>query len=368
MLDYTNPKLIVERSQVVPGRVQWRSPSNLAIIKYWGKHGRQLPKNPSISFTLDAAHTDTILSYEAKESGMGNVDVSLYFNNIPNEAFQQKVQLFLESIIDIFPFLKQLRLKINTSNSFPHSAGIASSASGMSALALCLCSLEQALFEDTLSDEDFFQKASYIARLGSGSACRSIYPGMAIWGENTVFEASSDLYAVPFEDTHALFKDFHDDILIVHKGEKSVSSRAGHALMDGNIYADNRYAQARQRFRSLLSVLRSGDLEVFGQIAENEALTLHALMMTSHPSYILMHPNSLKLIEMVRAYRAETKNPLYFSLDAGPNLHLLYPDNVRADVQEFIKAELLRHCYNGEYISDMVGPGPSKLGLTAIEG
>ena len=93
------------------------------------------------------------------------------------------------------------------------------------------------------------------------------------------------------------------------------------------VYVTNRYQQARQRLHQLLIALKKGDLDVFGNIAENEALTLHALMMTSSPSYLLMRPNTIKLIELVRDFRQNTKLPLYFSLDAGPNLHLLYPHN-----------------------------------------
>ena len=92
--------------------------------------------------------------------------------------------------------MNQLELTIRSKNSFPHSAGIASSASSMSALALCLCSLEDELFETLGDDSEFDKKASYIARLGSGSACRSIYPGMALWGQNDKIEGSSDLFAI----------------------------------------------------------------------------------------------------------------------------------------------------------------------------
>ena len=131
--------------------------------------------------------------------------------------------------------------------------------------------------------------------------------------------------------------------------------------MEQNIYAANRYQQANQHFQRLLEVLRNGDIETFGRITESEALTLHALMMTSTPSYILMQPNSLKLIEMVRLFRKETGHPLYFSLDAGPNLHLLYPDSAKVPVKEFIKTELLKYCYNGEWIEDGMGTGPTPV-------
>ena len=362
MLNYTNPDLVITPGTQKDGIISWTSPSNLALIKYWGKYGRQLPKNPSISLTLNNAITRTKMTYRTKATKGNSIDLDFYFEGKTNEAFKVKLVRFLESITDVFPFLHQVELKIESSNSFPHSAGIASSASSMSALALCLCSLEQALFgglDDTLA---FQKKASFIARLGSGSACRSVYPTVAIWGETPEVEAASNLFAIPYQDAvHSVFHTYHDDILIASRGEKSVSSRAGHALMEGNIYAENRYAQARQRFKELLAVLKAGDLERFGEITENEALTLHALMMTSEPSYVLMRPNSLKMIEKVRAFRASTKFPLYFSLDAGPNLHLLYPDFIKTEVKAFIQSELLDFCENRECIDDHVGNGPVQI-------
>ena len=111
----------------------------------------------------------------------------------------------------------------------------------------------------------------------------------------------------------------------------------------------------------MIDIFKSGDFEAFGRISENEALTLHALMMTSNPSYILMRPSSLAMIEKVRAFRKETKTPLYFSLDAGPNLHLLYPDEAAEAAQAFIKDELLALCENGEMIADKAGDGPLEI-------
>lgn len=359
-IDYKNPKLIIETSKIEPGSISWRSPSNLAIIKYWGKHGRQLPRNPSISFTLDQAYTDTTLEYEPKTGVDQGIDLEFLFDGQPNPAFGEKVRKFLEGITDIFPFLRQLKLTIRSTNSFPHSSGIASSASSMSALALCLCSLEDALFDSLEDDASFRQKASFVARLGSGSASRSIYAGLAEWGAMGEIEGSSDLYAIPFKDkVHDAFLTFQDSILIVSKGEKPVSSRAGHALMDNNPYAESRYQQARQRTHNLLMSLRTGDVEAFGQILEAEAMALHALMMASN--YILIKPNTLILIEKVHAFRKDTGHPLFFSLDAGPNLHLLYPARIKEEVKNFIEGELVQYCENGQWIADEVGKGPLEL-------
>lgn len=362
MLDYTNSKLVIETSKVEPGKVAWRSPSNLALIKYWGKHGRQLPRNPSISFTLDHAYTETALSFYPKKGADHGIELSFYFNDQPNEAFATRIKGFLESIVTIFPFLRQLQLVIKSSNSFPHSAGIASSASSMSALALCLCSLEEQFFGTLQDDKEFRKKASFVARLGSGSASRSIFESMAIWGENSIVESASDLFAIPYnEGIHEVFTTFKDAILIVSESEKAVSSSVGHQLMEANIFAENRYTQARQRFQTILEGLKEGDVDLVGRITEGEALSLHALMMTSTPPYILMRPNSLAIIESVIAFRNDTKLPVYFSLDAGPNIHLLYPAYIQEQVESYIQSDLLPFCKDNRWLQDKVGLGPIQL-------
>ncbi len=356
-IDYKNPELTVT-SQIEPKEIAWQSPSNIAIIKYWGKHGRQLPRNPSISLTLNEAHTRTEISYRAKVATDRPIDLEFYFDGKQNPAFANKIERFFTSIIDIFPFLGQLKLVIHSSNSFPHSAGIASSASAMSALSLCLCTMEQELFGTLQDKNEFLRKASFVSRLGSGSACRSVYPVAAAWGTSDHLEGSSDLFAIDCASTiHPIFKKFHDDILLISKAEKSVSSTAGHGLMDGNVYAAPRYQQANDRFKALLEAMKTGDVAQFGTLAEQEALTLHALMMTSNPAYVLMTANSLKAIRLVQQYRKDTGNPLYFTLDAGPNLHLLYPDSVADEVSTFVNDALQPLCQDGDVLKDVVGEG-----------
>lgn len=362
MPDYKNSSLTLISSEVTPGAIRWRSPSNIALVKYWGKHGVQLPRNPSVSFTLDGAATDTTLHYSVREVAGEGVEVALYLDGELNKGFTQRTRVFLEKLLPVYPFLKQLSFKIKTSNSFPHSAGIASSASGMSALALCLVSLEEELFKPFADRAEFNAKASYLSRLGSGSACRSIYGGAAVWGALPGLKGSSDEFAVSVsESLHRVFQDYHDDILLISKSEKSVSSRAGHGLMEGNPYATARYAQATRRTDEMLTVLREGNVERFGEILESEALTLHALMMSSHPPYVLIRPNTLAVIERIHQYRADTGMPLYFTLDAGPNLHLLYPDSIAAEVKKFIREQLLYFCEDKMYLADRVGKGPERL-------
>ncbi len=363
-IDYINPDLRLPESTSETGSVGWESPSNIALVKYWGKYGRQRPRNPSLSLTLKHAHTRTQIRYRRREIGYekGGINLDFAFEGQARHPFGRKVREFLETLVPIFPFLEQLDLEIESQNSFPHSSGIASSASSMSALALCLCSMEQAAFH-TLSDKVIFQKkASYVARLGSGSACRSIYPVAALWGHWPELPASSDLYALPCqEEIHPVFENFHDSILIVDRKEKSVSSRAGHGLMEGNPFADARYRQAQSNLGTLWEAMKKGDLMAFGQIVEAEALGLHALMMCSTPPFILLKPATLAIISRVQALRQTEQIPVFVSLDAGPNIHLLYPDEQRVEVRSFIEQELLPFCQDGKWIDDQVGTGPQML-------
>lgn len=361
---YDNPSLVLANAKgATSGEIGWRCPSNIAIIKYWGKHGLQLPSNPSLSFTLDNAHTETRIVFSPKTAPSEEVQIRFFFDDQPKPGFHPKIVKFIERIKQVYPFLLELNLEIHSHNSFPHSAGIASSASGMGALALCFASMEKMLFDpQALRSDAFLKKASYLARLGSGSACRSVFPQASVWGKHEEAPGSDDYFGVPFADQlHQIFTTFHDDILIVSKSEKEVSSTLGHALMDTHFFAEKRFEQARKNLNDLLPALKVGDVKRFGEIAETEALSLHALMMTSEPSFILMAPNSLEAINRIRTYRKESGLPIYFTLDAGPNIHLLYPQDIQKEVQVFKEERLAGLCEEGKILNDQVGQGPTKL-------
>ena len=342
------------------GAFIWSSPSNIALVKYWGKRDPQMPENPSISFTLNDCKTTTTLRFLKKiEEDEFSVRVFLDGSEVPD--FKPKILTFFKRIEAYLPFLKDYHFRIETSNTFPHSSGIASSASGMSALALCLMSIEKAL-SPNISEELFIKKASFLARLGSGSACRSIEGDLVVWGKHEAIQGSSDLYGIKYPyEVHENFKNYHDTILLVDKGEKQVSSTVGHNLMHGHPFAAQRFQQAKDHISRLKDIFKSGDLNGFMTLVEQEALTLHAMMMTSSPYFILMKPNTLKIINAIWAFREKTKVHVCFTLDAGANVHVLYPENDAEQVGEFIKNELVAYCQNGHYISDKIGFGAKLL-------
>jgi len=338
------------------GNFEWSAPSNIALVKYWGKTNNQVPANPLFSLTSNPCKTITKMTF-AKKINDGNFSFDLLFEGQPKEDFKPKIQKFFERIFEYCPYLKDFHFTIDTQNTFPHSSGIASSASGMAALAMNVMSLEKVL-NPTISEDYFYKKASFLARLGSGSACRSIKGNVVVWGNHVEISGSSDLFGVEFPSAlHENFKNYQDTILLVDKGEKQVSSTVGHDLMFGHPFAEQRFSQAHHNLSAIKNVLESGDVENFIKIVESEALTLHAMMMTSMPYFILMKPNTLEIINKIWKFRNETQTPVCFTLDAGANVHVLYPENVKEKVLQFIKNELVGYCQNGQYICDEIGTG-----------
>ncbi len=345
------------------GEVSWQSPSNIALVKYWGKRENQIPANPSLSFTLDHCRSTTSFKFRKKKNTVENTefDFEFFFEGKKKEDFKPKIRKFFERIEVYCPYLRDYQIEISSENSFPHSSGIASSASGMSALALCIMDLERKLFSE-ISEDYFKQKASFLARLGSGSASRSIEGPLVVWGEHKAIEKSSDLYGVSYPyNVHEKFQKYRDTILLVDKGEKTVSSSVGHDLMHGHPFAEDRFKQANENLEKLIPVLESGNIEKFIKIVESEALSLHAMMMMSIPYFILIKPNTLEIINLIWEYRNKNNIPVCFTLDAGANVHLLYPADHEKKVLEFINNELVAYCQNGHYICDLVGEGALKI-------
>ncbi len=334
----------------------WQSPSNIALVKYWGKKGVQIPANSSVSFTLSQCVTRTKVSGSVRTKSASS-STEVFLAGLRKPEFDGKVNKFIEFIRRDFPVLEAYDWRIDTENTFPHGSGIASSASGMSALALCFCSILDQMGE---SATDFFQRASHYARLGSGSACRSVYGPASIWGEHKDFAGSSDLYGMPLE-VHPLFRNFRDTILIVHEGEKDVSSTVGHDLVHQTPFAQARFEHANNQISNVLNILTSGDIEAFIPLVESEAMMLHAMMMSAHPYFILMKPNTLAIIEKIRDYRKQKSNSFVFTLDAGANVHFMYSEEDEKDALRFVADELVGLCEKGRYICDQVGNGPEKL-------
>ena len=338
--------------------VQWSSPCNIALIKYWGKHGFQLPQNPSLSFTLKKSVSRFKLSWEKKKNEKRKT--YFLFSGKNRVDFHKRIERYLNSIEQYCPFISSYDLKMDSENTFPHSVGIASSASSMSALALCLCSMEEKLTNSFEDREYFFKKASNLARMASGSAARSLFSPVSCWGETSLIPKSNNLAAVRVDGLHPLFNDFRDAILIIDTTPKALTSSEGHQLMNDHIAAKKRFTQARMRLKKLLNAMKEGDMATFIEIVEAEAITLHGLIATSSSPKILLKPNTLAVLQKITAYRKKTRLPICFTLDAGPNVHLLYPANIAGTVKSFINNELIDLLHQKKWVEDQVGGNPQK--------
>ncbi len=322
------------------------APSNIAIVKYWGKKDEQLPVNPSISFTLSKSVTQTDISYQTTNTAL---EILFLLDGNEKPEFIPKIRAYIQRIKHLLPALETGILTINSSNTFPHSSGIASSASSMAALSM-------ALF-DALATSDVNKEPtlSEMARLGSGSACRSTSLGWNLWGRTEQMPLSTDQYAISLnERISPVFQTLQDTILILNSSKKTVSSTVGHQLMENHPYREGRIQQANANTEKLLNILKTDDFNAFAEICEEEALSLHALMMSSKPGYTLLEPVTLQAIERLKAFRAENKLPLTFTLDAGPNLHIIYPQAHSKAIMTFIMIYLRPFCEDNQLIKDEI--------------
>jgi diphosphomevalonate decarboxylase len=342
----------------IKGNLAWSCPSNIALVKYWGKRPGQIPKNPSLSMTLKNALTTTRIKY-SYDPALIPKDLIFKFERRVHPAFQKRIENYMEAILPYMPFLAHTSMEIDSDNSFPHSSGIASSASAMGALAMCLVSMEEDI--SRTPNENPLKKASFLARLGSGSASRSLYPQFVLWGATVEWPGSGDEFAIPIRDIDPSFMEMRDTILIVESNQKQVSSSTGHKLMETNPYAETRFKQANHNLGKLKKILSSGDWKDFIELVEEEALSLHAMMMTGKPGYLLMRPGTLEIIRKVQEFRRDKTKHVAFTLDAGANVHLLYEKAQEKSIKAFIDSELLSHCENKLVIHDEMGSGPIKI-------
>lgn len=281
------------------------SPANIAFIKYWGKKDPKLniPFNDSISMNLDNCLTTTTTEFypnlKDDEIIIGGVKV--------NGDKKDRVVKILDLIrrkAGIKTFAK-----VETKNNFPMDAGIASSASGFSALALSASKAANL----KLSQKEL----SCLARMGSGSACRSIPDGFTFWKKG-----KSDNTSYAFQVAPPGFWNLRDIIAVTSFGGKKTSSTEGHELATTSPYFKKRIEKIRKRISDLKKALLAKDFKKFGELLEEEAVDLHVMSMTSHPPVFYWNSGTMEVMHKV--FELRQKNvPCYFTMDAGPNVHII---------------------------------------------
>ncbi len=298
--------------------------SNIAFIKYWGNRDARLrmPLNDSLSMDLDALITETTVQFDdalnEDQIIVGEIEVT--------EARRTRV---VEQLDRIRAEAKaQSKARVMSRNNFPTGAGLASSASAFAALTLAgthAAGLE--LSERALS---------VLARQGSGSAARSIPSGFVEWlaatGTTSTSEQSFARSIAPPD-----FWDLHDVVVVVSQEEKQVGSTDGHQAAPSSPFFAERLNRLPERFHRARRALLARDLKALGTIIEIEAVELHFIAMTSRPPIFYWMPEMVRVIESARAWR-EGGLPVYFTLDAGPNVHLICEGKDAGTVAENARA------------------------------
>lgn len=288
---------------------------NIAFIKYWGNQDDilRIPANGSLSMNLDGLETRTTVGFDTSLK-----KDQLILNGQPAaEEALARVSASLDRIrqlADVKTFAQ-----VRSENSFPTGTGIASSASAFAALtlaaatALGLCLSEQEL--------------SQLARTGSGSASRSIPAGFVEWQAGTDHESS---YASSIAGPeHWNLVDF---IVLVSAHHKAVGSSQGHKLAGTSPLQAARVADADRRLEICRKALLERDFPVFAQVVEQDSNLMHGVMMTSRPPLYYWEPGTLEIIQAIQKWR-EDGLQVCFTIDAGPNVHVLCPESEAEAVQ-----------------------------------
>lgn len=279
---------------------------NIAFIKYWGNQDDDLriPANGSISMNLEGLETRTTVAFDTQ---LKEDQLSINGEPASREALQRVSQTLdhLRRLADL-----ETSARVTSRNSFPTGTGIASSASGFAALVLAgATALGLCLSEGELSQ---------LARLGSGSACRSIPGGFVEW------QAGKDHHS-SFAETLAGPEhwDLLDTIVLISSQHKAVSSSQGHRLAESSPLQKARVKDADRRLGICRQALLERDFSAFADVVEQDCILMHSVMMTSSPPLYYWEPRTLEIIEAVRDWRREGLQ-VCFTIDAGPNVHVIY--------------------------------------------
>ncbi len=291
---------------------------NIAFVKYWGNrdHELRIPANGSISMNLAGLETRTQVTFNADLP-----DDALILNGEPDRG---PALARTRAVLDRVRALAGVnqRASVVSDNNFPIGAGIASSASAFAALALA-ASNAAGLKLDT-------RGLSRLARRGSGSACRSVPGGFAEWHPGS---SDEDCYATSLAPAN--YWGLVDCIAVISTQHKPTGSTEGHLLAETSPLQHARVADTPCRLERCRRAILDRDFESLSDVIELDSNLMHAVMMTSTPPLIYWLPASIEIMRAVQSWRADGI-PVCYTLDAGPNVHLLTIDDYAKEVEGLV--------------------------------
>ncbi|HVL88449.1 MAG TPA: diphosphomevalonate decarboxylase [Candidatus Thermoplasmatota archaeon] len=319
-----------------------RAHPNIALVKYWGRRPGSppelnLPATGSFSMTMGGVHTTTTVSVEPT-----GADVVLIDGKPAERRAYDRVVAHLDRMRASAK--SQPHLRVVSQNNFPQGSGLASSASAFAALTVAA--------NEVLGLGLSGREMSVVARQGSGSAARSLFGGWVLWNAGSASEGS---YADQIEPPSHL--PVVDLVALVSRAHKKVGSGEGHGLADTSPLHAARVASVAPVLDEMLAALARKDLARMGELAERDALAMHGVMMTSSPSLLYWEPGTVEILHAVRAWRAEGLR-CWFTIDAGPNVHVL----CHGDDAPRVQAKMRALGYEGDrLLACPPGPGPTLL-------
>ena len=293
-----------------------RAHANIAFIKYWGNQNEdlRLPDNSSLSMNLDGLYTETTVIWD-DDQGLD----SLILNNEPHTGHT------LTRVVKHLGLLREHvsglpnNARVISTNNFPMGAGIASSASSFAALTVAaIAAAGIKLPENVLSS---------LARLGSGSASRSVPTGFVEWHKGIDHESSfAESIASPD------YWDLVDVIVVVSDSHKKIGSTEGHRSAHTGDLQSGRLVHVNERLKTCKEALSNRDFKSFAEVVEEDSNLMHSVMMTSRPPLFYWQPASIAIMNEIKQWR-ENGLQVCYTLDAGPNVHCIC---VRNDVPQVI--------------------------------
>ncbi|MGQ7660915.1 diphosphomevalonate decarboxylase [Streptococcus suis] len=318
-----------------------RAHTNIALIKYWGKRDKQLflPKNSSLSLTLDAFYTDTKVIFDSDLTAD-----EFYLNGILQDSKEiLKISRFLDLFCEYIG--ERTFARVESLNFVPTAAGLASSASAFAALTLATATA----LGLNLSREEL----STLARRGSGSSTRSLFGGFVEWDMGT---GSADSMAHPIDDADW---DIGMIVLAVNTGQKKIASREG---MDHTVATSPFYQAwvdtAKEDLQAIKQAIADRDFEQVGQITEHNGMKMHATTLSANPPFTYWSADSVLAQEAVRQVREESGLSAYMTMDAGPNVKVLCRASQMAELVDALSQYLPKE----KIITSL--PGPAAYVLT----
>ena len=347
-------------SSFFEGKASCRAGSNIAFIKYWGvadaatsaasgqrpvvDEDLNIPLNNSISMTLADAHTTTTVAWDSS-SHLPTDTICIDGAKLQGAAAERIVAHLdrLRALAGV-PY----KARVVSNNNFPMASGIASSASGFAALTVAASAALGLQLDAT--------RLSAVARQASGSASRSLFGGFVEWergwgqgaSEEEKGEREGESLLSPNStllDSLSVAHQMHDEehwalrdvIAIVSTGAKRVSSSSGHRLAATSPFNAARAQCVNEWLATVRRAIAERDLSLLGPVLEADALAMHGVMMTSAPSLLYWQAGTLEVLHAVRAWREEEGLPVFFTIDAGPNVHLICEAETAAEVERRLR-------------------------------